>query len=339
MGSKKHLVIAPPWVGDMVMTHSLIRLLKIDDPQCSIDVFALPALHPLIRRMPEIDNIITSTLVRGDIKLWTRFKIGKALRKNGYNQAYLIPNSFKSALVPFFAKIPTITGFKGEQRQLLINDSRILNKIKLATMIKRFVYLGCPKNSSLPNSIPLPQLSVSQDNLNNTLGRLAIDKPIKPILALCPGAATFDSKRWPPEYFAEVAKTKHQTGWNIWILGGREEQESAKIIQKNSGGICLDLTGKTGLDEVIDLLSLVTVVVTNDSGLMHIASAVHLSVVAIYGPTSPALAPPLSNNKTKKLSLDLPCSPCEQAECPLQHNGCLYKLKPELVLAAIDEVT
>lgn len=320
------------------MTHALIKLLKINDPKCSIDVFALPVLHPLIRRMPEVNNMITSTLVHGNIKLWTRFKIGKTLRKNGYDQAYLIPNSFKSALVPFFANIPTITGFKGEQRQLLINDLRLLDKTKLVTMVERFVYLGYPKNSNPPNLLPLPQLLISNDELKNTMQHLSIAKPTKPILALCPGPEHRSSKRWPPEYFAEVAKTKHLAGWNIWIFGGKREQDLAKTIQKNSGNICLDLTGKTDLAEVIDLLSLVTVVIANDSGLMHIASAIHLPIVAIYGPTPPTLAPPLSNNKTKKLSLNLPCSPCGHTECPLQHNDCIYQLKPELVIAAIDEV-
>ncbi len=337
MLSKRYLIIAAPWVGDMVMTHSLVQLLKINDPLATIDVFALPNLHPLIKRMPEVTNILTSHFMGGDIKLWQRFSMGSTIKKNGYDQAYLIPNSFKSALIPFFAKIPRITGYLGEQRQLLINDARILDKEKLRTMVERFSYLGCSKNTALPKLLPLPKLRTLPNELAATMEHLAIAVPAKPILALCPGTEQ-KSKRWPEKYFAEVALAKKKQGWDIWIFGGKKEELLANTIQKCSGEICLNLCGKTNLAEATDLLSLAKVVVANDSGLMHLASAVHRPVVAIYGPTSPTLAPPLSNNATRSLSLNLSCAPCGKKICPLGHNNCLYQLKPTAVINAIDEI-
>jgi len=335
---KKILIIAPSWVGDMVMTQALLRSLKKLDPDCSIDVFAIPMLHPLLQRMPEVDHCIASPFRHGDIKLLEHFKIGKSLRKNGYTHAYLIHNSFKSALVPFFAKIPVRVGWRGEQRYFLLSDMRILDKKKLPSTTERFVALGYGKDETPSKPMLLPKLQASAENLDLILTQLKISLPKKPILAICPGTGNRGAKRWPPSYFADVAVTKKNEGWDVWIFGGSKEQELAQIIQERCNNICLDLTGKTDLDEAIDLLSLATVVVANDSGLMHVASALGKPIVAIYGPTPPELAPPLTNNKFKILSLRLPCAPCSKAECQFEHNKCMYDLKPDLVLRAIADI-
>lgn len=335
---KKILIIAPPWVGDMVMTQALLRLIKKHTPDCTIDVFAIPALHPLLHRMPEVDNCIASPFHHSDLKLFERFRIGKRLRHNGYTQAYLIPNSLKSALVPFFAKIPIRTGWRGERRYFLVNDIRVLCKEKLPLMVERFVTLGYKKNEPLTKPLLLPQLQTAAEQLNSTLASLKIALPYRPILALCPGAEYGITKRWPPSCFAEIALAKKNAGWDVWIFGGPKDQMLAQIIQEKSQNSCLDLTGKTNLGEAIDLLSLATVVVTNDSGLMHIAAALSRPLIAIYGSTPSDLAPPLSMGKFKILSLNLPCSPCFQRECPLKHTNCMNNLQPELVLKSIAEI-
>ncbi len=339
MSVKKALIIAPPWVGDMVMTHSLIKQLKHNYPDCVIDVFAIPSLHPLIKRMAEVNQIISSPLKRGDIKLIERFKLGRQLSKNGYTHAYLIPNSFKSALVPFFAKIPNRVGFIGEKRYIVVNDIRKLDTQKLPMMVQRFVYLGLARDKTpVKESLQLPKLEVSPENAKQLLAKLGISLSGKPILAICPGPEHRESKRWPPEYFAKLATLKQQEGWDIWIFGGKKEQVLAEIIQKQSNQICLDLCGKTDLANTLDLLSLAKVVVANDSGLMHIASALHKPVVAIYGPTPVSVAPPLSSNKTKTISLNFSCSPCSGDTCPLKHNRCMTEITPEMLSVAISEI-
>lgn len=336
--SEKILIIAPPWIGDMVMTQALLRLIKKRRPNCSIDVFAIPILHPLLQRMPEVNNCIASSFKHGDLKLFERFKFGRGLSNQGYTQAYFIPNSLKSALVPFFARIPIRTGWRGEQRYFLLNDMRVLCKKKLPAMVERFVALGYEKDEPLTKPLLLPQLQVSPEKLNSLLSKLKITLPKNQILAICPGPEHRSAKRWPPNYFADIAIAKKREGWDVWIFGGPKEQELAKIIQERCQNICLDLTGKTDLGEVVDLLSLATIVVANDSGLMHVAAALSKPIVAIYGPTPPELAPPLTTNKFKMLSLHLPCGPCHKRECPLIHNKCMNDLKPELVLAAIAEI-
>lgn len=335
---QKILVIAPPWVGDLVMVHSLLRVLKKNNPDCSIDVFAISMLHPLLRRMAEVDNWIESPFKQGDLKLFERFQIGKNLRKCGYTHAYLIPNSFKSALIPFFAKIPVRVGWCGEWRYFLLNDLRTLSAEKLPLMVERFIALGYKKNEPLTKPLLLPQLQVSTSKLELVLARLQIALPKKPILAICPGSGQGSAKKWPAEYFAKLASAKKNEGWDIWILGGAAEEQATQIIQQVTDNGCLDLVGKTDLGESVDLLSLVTVVVANDSGLMHVAAALSKPLIAIYGPTPPKLAPPLTANRFKILSLCLSCSPCFKLECPLKHHRCMIDLTPDLVLKSIEDI-
>ena len=337
---KKILVIAPSWVGDLVMSQALLRLIKEKNPDCIIDVLASEALHPLIRMMPEVDDCIVSSLKHGDLKITERFKLGKDLRQNLYTHAYVLPNSFKSALIPFWAKISHRIGWKGEERFFILNDVRFFQK-RILLMVDRYLALGKENkdnNEKLPGSNFWPKLKVSQEQIDLTLKKLQITLSGKPILAFCPGAEYGSSKRWPTNYFAEIARIKKEAGWDIWIFGGPKDQEIAKEIEELSNGACLDLTAKTDLGEVADLLSLATAVVTNDTGLMHVAAAVDRPIVAIYGSSSSGHTPPLAKDHLKIISLNLSCAPCFKRECPLEHHKCMVDLKPEMVLDAITEV-
>ena len=159
-----------------------------------------------------------------------------------------------------------------------------------------------------------------------------------PILALCPGAEYGPAKRWPAEYYASVANEKISEGWTVWIFGALKDQPIAKEIQTLTHQKALDFTGKTTLGEAIDLLSLAQVIVTNDSGLMHIGAALEKPLVVIYGSSTPNFTPPLTHIK-QILSLNLPCSPCFERTCPLNHLKCLKDLHPEQVLNAIHSLS
>jgi len=333
--NEKILIVAPSWVGDMVMAQALLRLIKRKIPNCIIDVLASPMLHPLLRRMPEVNDCLVSPFHHGDLKLMARFKIAQNLRKNFYTKAYVLPNSFKSALIPFWAKIPRRIGWLGEARFILLNEPRFLVKKKLSLMVERFVALADAKSEPLLEATLLPRLQISVEQLDFAMQRLQLSLPSRPILALCPGAEYGPAKRWPASYFGELAKAKIEEGWEVWLFGSTKDKKMSQEIQEHCGGVCIDLIGKTDLGEAIDLLSLATVVVTNDSGLMHIAAALSKPLIAIYGSTSPKFVSPLSNNKFRTLVSNLPCSPCCERECPLQHTKCLYDIKPEVVLKAI----
>jgi heptosyltransferase-2 len=334
--SDKILIVGPAWVGDMVMAQSLFKLIKQHQPQTRIDVLAPAWSLPLLTRMPEVTEGIVMPLGHGQLDLVTRYRIGKQLRSAAYTQAIVLPNSFKSALIPFFANIPKRTGWRGEMRWLVLNDLRHLDEKRYPLMIERFMALGLLPGGTLDKKFPLPELYFSTETQTAALTRHQLQQSAKPILALCPGAEFGPAKRWPEEYFANVAREKLAAGWEVWLLGSAKDNVVAETIMQLTDQKCINLAGRTNLVETVDLLALATIVVSNDSGLMHIAAAVNKPLVAIYGPTSPGFTPPL-HTYAKVLQLSLSCQPCFQRECPLLHQRCMRDLQPEQVLHAMSE--
>ena len=320
---KKILIIGPSWIGDIVMAQVLFKVIKQNEPNSKIHVLAPSWSAPLLERMEEVERVLISPFKHGQLSLYKRYMFGKKLRSQKYNQAIVLPNSFKSALIPFWAKIPKRTGYLGEMRFILLNDIKHLNKKKLPLMIQRFAFLGVKKGKKL-HDLPKPRLIFTTDE------SLKSDPEAK-ILALCPGAAYGSSKRWPAEYFAEVAQAKLKENWEVWIFGSESDKASASKIQKLTKNKCANFTGKLSLLKTVDLLALADVVITNDTGLMHIAAALDKPLIAIYGSSSPKFTPPLSS-KAKILSLNLKCSPCFKRECPRKHLKCLYDINPYIVL-------
>lgn len=335
--NNKILVVGPAWVGDMVMAQSLFKLLKQREPNTIIDVLAPAWSQPLLARMPEVASSIVMPLGHGQLDLRARYRIGKSLRDQGYRQAILLPNSFKSALIPYFATIPLRTGWRGEMRYLLLNDIRILDESRYPLMIERFMALGLPKDAPLPEKYPTPELRISSESQKKALERHGLTSPTRPILALCPGAEFGPAKRWPEEHYAAVANAKLKEGWDVWIFGSPKDGETAEKIMQLTEQRCVNLTGRTRLEEAVDLLALANAVVTNDSGLMHIAAALNRPLIAVYGPTSAGFTPPL-NDEAKITTLKLDCQPCFQRTCPLKHHRCMLDLKPETVLSLMEKI-
>jgi heptosyltransferase-2 len=339
------LVVSPAWVGDMVMAQTLYKVLRRRYPDIKIDVIAPPATLPLVSRMPEISRGIRFDLAHGELGIGKRKICGKALSKNEYRQAIVLPNSLKSALVPFYANIPLRTGFRGEFRYGLINDMRMLNKRNLPRMIDRFAALayensyknGYGFGAELP-PLENPSLIVNEHNKNKLIEKFGLDL-LRPVMAICPGAEFGDAKKWPENHYGKLLDQAVERGMQVWIFGGPKDQSTAQNISALATmanvAFVQDFTGKTSLLDVIDLLSLCRLVVSNDSGLMHIAAAVGCHTSVIYGSTSPEFTPPLTD-KLDILSLGLSCSPCFKRDCPLNHKKCLVDLKPELFIPIID---
>lgn len=335
----KILIVGPSWVGDMVMAQSLFKQLKRQNPQVIIDVLAPDWSRALLERMPEVNQGLSMPLTHGQLELKTRYRIGIELRNNGYQQAIILPNSFKSALVPFWAKIPKRTGWNRELRSILLNDSRRLHKTRLPLMAERFLALALPKNAQMPSDWPRPNLEIAYDRLNQVREQYGLQYDQSPILALCPGAEFGPAKRWPPVYYAEVANDFINRGWQVWLFGSPKDSETAAEIQELTEHRSRDLTGRTSLASAIDLLSLANLVISNDSGLMHVAAALQRPQIVVYGSTDPGFTPPL-NDKVKILKVGVPCSPCFKRECPLTEHKlkCLTELKPQQVLQAAQEL-
>ncbi|MBI3897125.1 MAG: lipopolysaccharide heptosyltransferase II [Gammaproteobacteria bacterium] len=321
----------------MVMAQSLFRLLKQRHPLAELHVLAPAWTEPLLTRMPEVDDTIAAPFAHGRLDLLERLRIGRTLRRRQYDWAIVLPNSLKSALVPFAARIRQRTGYVGELRYGLLNDMRRLDEKKLLRMVDRFAALGLPANEPLPNDLPPPRLIAKADEAKTALARLNISLSGKPILALAPGAEYGSAKRWPEEYYADLANAKLNEGWDVWLFGSEKDSETTREIQRLTHGRCVDLAGHTRLGEAIDLLALVTAVVSNDSGLMHIAAALNRPMVAIFGSSDPRHTPPLST-RARVVYLGVSCSPCFERECPLGHLRCLFDIAPAQVQSALAEI-
>lgn len=339
----KILIIGPSWVGDMVMSQSLYKTLKQQHPDCQIDVLAPQWCKPILERMPEINQALTMPIGHGEFNLLKRREIGKSLRGNRYTHALILPNSAKSALIPWFANIPQRTGWKGEMRFGLLNDIRT-NKKDFQYMVERYVALAYSKvemvnSTSLGGleTLPRPELTIDAAVQQQSISKfsLATDKPI---VGLCPGAEFGPAKKWPEQHYSAVAQEMINRGCQVWLFGSQKDVPACEKIvaglSDDAQSNAVILAGKTSLIEAVDLLAACQTVISNDSGLMHVAAAVGCQVVAIYGSTSPEYTPPLTN-KVAIVHTDIECRPCFKRECPLGHLKCLKELTPAMVLRKI----
>ncbi|MFV0926214.1 MULTISPECIES: lipopolysaccharide heptosyltransferase II [Pseudomonas] len=333
------LIIGPSWVGDMVMAQTLFHVLKQRHPACVIDVLAPEWSRPILERMPQVRQALSFPLGHGALELATRRRIGKSLAGQ-YDQAILLPNSLKSALVPFFAGIAQRTGWRGELRYGLLNDVRTLDKARYPLMIERFMALGYPAGAELPKPYPRPSLQIETASRDAALAKfgLSLDRPV---LALCPGAEFGEAKRWPSEHYAKVAEIKIREGWQVWLFGSKNDHAVGESIREwlipGLREESVNLSGETSLAEAIDLLSCSDAVVSNDSGLMHVAAALNRPLVAVYGSTSPGFTPPLAD-QVEVVRLGLECSPCFDRTCRFGHYNCLRLLEPEAVASALQRL-
>lgn len=325
MSTEKILVLGPSWVGDMVMAHSLFQVIKRDRPAAQIDVAAPSWTLPLLDRMPEVSNKIALPFKHGQLGLSERIRFGRNLKNNNYTQSISLVNTLKSAILPFAASIPKRTGFLGEMRYGLLNDIRPLDKNKLGKTVERFVALGLAKNQSL-GKIPRPVLNANKDNAKQYLLSTGITlNQDKKILGLCPGAEYGEAKRWPVSHYAQTANMAIRKGWQVLLFGSDKDAEITASINALTKTQCIDLGGKTDLGQAIDIMSLCDTIVSNDSGLMHIAAALDKQLIAIFGSSDPAHTPPMHPEAVIEY-LDLPCSPCFRRTCPLGHLDCLKNI-------------
>jgi heptosyltransferase-2 len=257
------------------------------------------------------------------------------LRSSGYEQSIVLPNSWKSALIPWFANIRKRTGYIGELRWGLLNDARKLDKTVLAMTVQRFVSLGYEAIIPQPPKYPTPTLAVQPEIVPALRVKFGLTDENQPILGLCPGAEYGPAKCWPAEHYAAIANQKLAEGWAVAIFGSTKDQNTSAAINQLTENHCLDLSGKTTMGEAIDLMSLTTVVVSNDSGLMHVAAALDKKLVALYGSSDPSFTPPL-NKQSRIFDLNLDCSPCFKRECPYGHYDCLQGITPEQVAQQIE---
>ena len=328
--AERVLIVGPSWLGDAVMMGALIQRLMATDPAREITVLTPAHLEDVVRRLPGVAGALVNPFAHGALQLGERAGFGRSL-KGRFDVAVVLPHSWKSALVPLFAGIRRRIGFVGEARYLVLSDARPLDEAALPRMVDRFCLLAEPPGVRVPSGSPAPRLQADPAGVVATRARLGLADG--PAVALCVGAEYGPAKRWPAPHFAELARRLLAQGIQPLLLGGPGDVAiGAEVAGQASGAF--DLTGRTSLGEAVDLIASAAAVVSNDSGLMHVAAALNRPLVALYGSSSPTFTPPLSEGATI-LSENLPCSPCFQRVCPLGHFNCLNGLTPDRVWAAL----
>lgn len=279
------VVIVPfVWIGDFVRCHSVVRLLRAQNPDRAVDIVSSTLCAPLADYMPGIRKTIVADLPRRRLGVPEQRHLADQLGEGHYGQALVMSRKWKAALAPWLAGIPRRTGFAGEFRFGLLNDVRFGER-KLPRMIDQMGALALPKDIPLPAEWPLPELKVPAHDVQTWLARQRLASESRPIVTLSPGAVGA-GKAWPVAHYAELAKAVAADDASVWILGGPSETPLAKKIVAAAGDRVRDLTG-SDLRNAILALAAADVSVTNDSGLMHVAAAIGIPTVAIFGPTSP----------------------------------------------------
>lgn len=330
---QKILIVAPAWVGDAVMSLGLIQSIKESDPYAEITVLCVPWCEAVFRVSTAVTAIIPMNIPHGVFGFKARLEMARYLRGEKFDIAYVLPNSWKSALVPFLARIPVRIGYVGEMRWGLLTHAFKKDE-HFSLLVDKYQALAGIKENFLR---PKLQINASLDKVNTLLHEYFISLD-KPIISFCPGAEYGPAKQWPASYYAEIAQVCIARGWQVWLFGSPKDKAVADEISKVINTDIVNWVGKTTLEEAIYLLALSRSVITNDSGLMHVAAALDLPTIALFGSSDPCYTPPLSS-KAKVLYLKVQCSPCFKRICPLkgeEYMKCLRHIRSNEVVSAID---
>lgn len=331
------LIIAPSWIGDTVAAQPLFMRLQQRSPGAIIDALAPPWVAAVLQAMPEITGeVLDNPFAHGQLRLKERWALARQLKARNYDAAYVLPNSLKSALIPAFAGIPKRVGFTGESRYGLINVRHTLDEQVTPLQVERYAILAEEPHHALLRPPPFPKLSIDAAAQAHTLQSLSLSGSPAPVI-FCPGAEFGPAKRWPEKHFAALARSLAEQNIPVWLLGSKKDAAVGEEIVRLSEGAARNLCGVTNLAQAVHLLAIARHVVTNDSGLMHVAAALGTPLTALFGSSSPGYTPPLSD-AAQVISLKLDCSPCFKRECPLGHLDCLNKIAPAQVLASLPGV-
>ncbi|HYF18344.1 MAG TPA: lipopolysaccharide heptosyltransferase II [Ramlibacter sp.] len=322
----RSLVIAPQWIGDAVMTEPLLRRLHARGERLTMG--AVPWVAPVYRAMPQVEAVVEFPFRHGGLQWSARRRLAREMQGR-FDTAYVLPNSLKSALLPFLASIPRRVGYLGEARVGLLTH-RLKNPRDKPPMVAFY------------SALAGEQQGLDQDRPRLHLQAAAIEAALAAqgvarggYVTFAPGAEFGPSKRWPAEHYAALARTVDEP---VLLLGSAKDAPVCEAIAAAAPGRCRNLAGQTSLADAFALIAGAGAMVSNDSGLMHVAAAFGVPQVALFGSSSPLHTPPL-NDRAQVIWLKddsayqppLDCAPCFARDCPLGHHRCLRDVAPERV--------
>ena len=320
------LVRATNWVGDAVMSVPALQALREQFPAARISILARPWVASLYSREPFCDELIPYEAPRGWRGAGVKWAAASALRQRGFDCAILFQNAFEAAALAALARIPIRIGYSRDVRAWLLTHPIPIPKAGETPPHQRFCYLELLKRAGLIESYPLDQpIRLAGASAASLAGHALFRRAgfSGPVIGVCPGAAYGGAKRWLPERFAQAAaQLAHERGASVAIFGSKDEApigESVRKLAETAGLQCRDFTGKTSLQEFIDQAAACDLFLTNDSGPMHIASALGIPTVAIFGATDECATGPTGAHSTV-VRVPVECSPCLLRECPIDHR-------------------
>lgn len=336
MAIEKILVRAPNWIGDAVMCLPALVSLRALYPSSEISVLAKPRVVPVFENNPCVSGIIR---VEGRHKgLFGMLRLSSELRKRGFDLAVLFQNAFGAAFISLLGAAKERVGYARDLRSGLLTRA-----IPVSAEIRKkhqvFYYLNIIKElgGNMPGN-PVPEIHITAGEAATARAFLEKNNLTgKPVFGAAPGASYGPSKRWPAERFASVLKgLTEEYGGAALIFGGPEDKEACAVL-KNAMPSAIDLSGKTSLRESIALMSCTRAFITNDSGPMHIAAALGVPTVAVFGSTEDSLTGPVGS-KAASVREKTECSPCFKRECAFGHYECLTRVEAKIVLAKAKEL-
>lgn len=323
------LVIAPQWIGDAVMSQPLMACLASRGE--ALTVAALPWVAPVYRAMPEVAAVLELPFAHGRLDAGARWRLARQWRRC-FERAYVLPNSIKAALLPWLAGIPVRVGYAGEGRRLLLN--RMVPNPQGRPPMVAFYRALAGDGGELGVA---PRLCLAEPAVAAVLAAAALSRD--GYWAFAPGAEYGPAKRWPAAHYATLASSLHRrSGLPIVLLGSGSERALCDEIAAAAPDACRNLAGRVPLLDAMALIAAARGLVSNDSGLMHVAAAFGLPQVAVFGSTSPAHTPPLNDRAQVlwlKEELQLDCAPCFDRRCRFGHTRCLTDISPARVDAAL----
>lgn len=336
---RRLLIRSTNWIGDAIMTTPAVRTIRQSFPRAHISILAKPWVAPVFENSPHVDAVLIYDGAARHKGFWGKFRLAKELRRYRFDAAILLQNAFEAALITFLGGIPLRIGYNTDGRSLLLTHP-VPCKPEFKKVHQTRYYLNILRELGLKDGSPNLYFAVSRQQrlrAKEILVEYGLSKT-EGLVGINPGATFGPAKQWHPERFARLAdKIQEITGFRILILGSPQDSQLGRQITQMMKYPPLDLSGKTVLGEAMALIEQCRLFVSNDSGLMHVAAALNVPLVAVFGSTNSKTTGPLGS-RSRVVQVSIACSPCLKPECPEGHLNCMDQIDVDMVFEAVKEV-